>query len=99
MCLRKIPTRLRYNQEGISRERTGESLGNISEQRSWTRSSWRANDCEPTREFHYSKLGLESWERSIGAGGVTLSPINPPLHQTKQTGRRHPGNELTFIKF
>lgn len=99
MCLRKIPTRLRYNQAGILRGHTWESLKHYFKTVELDKIELAREGREPTREFHYTKFGLESRERSIGAAGVTLSPINPPLHQTKQTGRRHPGNELTFSSF
>jgi len=99
MCLRKIPTRLRYNQAGILRGHTWESLKHYFKTVELDKIELAREGREPTREFHYTKFGLESRERSIGAAGVTLSPINPPLHQTKQTGRRHPGNELTSSSF
>jgi hypothetical protein len=99
MCLRKIPTRLRYHQAGILRGHTWESLKHYFKTVELDKIELAREGREPTREFHYTKFGLESRERSIGAAGVTLSPINPPLHQTKQTGRRHPGNELTFSSF
>ena len=99
MCLRKIPTRLRYHQAGILRGHTWESLKHYFKTVELDKIELAREGREPTREFHYTKFGLESQERSIGAAGVTLSPINPPLHQTKQTGRRHPGNELTFSSF
>ena len=64
----------------------GNHLGIFRNSGAWTRSSWRAKDREPTKEFHYSKLGLERRETEYRSGGVTLSPKNP-LASSNQTNR------------
>ena len=74
MCLRKIPTRLRYNQVGILRGHTWESLKHYFktvelDKIELEREGLRAHEGIPLFEIRFGKLGTEY--RCRGSHAVT----------------------------